>query len=40
MNFIKAVRRKKSFHHVDLNNLRNGPWIALIVTNQIYKEIF
>ena len=50
MNVNKAVCRNESFHHVVLNNLRNGPWIALIACanfsletqdyNQDYKEVF
>ena len=30
MNINKAVCRKKSFRHVVLNNLRNGPRVTMI----------
>ena len=50
MNLNKAVCRKRVFRHVVLNDLRNGPWTALIacaifsletqVYNQDYKEVF
>ena len=47
---IKQFAEKESFRHVVLNNLRNGPWTALIVCatfsletqvyNQDYTEVF
>ena len=48
---IKQFSEKEPFRHVVLNNMRNGPWTALIacakfslvftlVYNQNYKEVF
>ena len=35
---IKQFAEKESFPHVLLNNLRNGPWIALITCGNFSIE--